>query len=161
MNNFVRRFVTIFLFGIVIGFNLSEQSTFNSNFNQKSLVIINSLRGGAKKYPNNFNKNFHRVLRTSFPDSKTRIEFENYQRGFYQSACLKLSLSKNLTPKQQRKLLTIDEQDALNYVNGQGFYSVQQNFRKKPNKFDTRESFLIKMHNESTRTRFLKSSDRI
>jgi len=55
------------------------------------------------------------------------------------------------------KLLSPEEHDPINYFTGQGFYRSQQDFRTEPNIFDTRESFLIKMHDESNRNRFLKS----
>ncbi len=59
--------------------------------------------------------------------------------------------------EDKKKLLSPEEQDAINYFTGQGFYSSQQDFKTKPNIFDTRETFLLKMHNESNRDRFLKS----
>ena len=59
--------------------------------------------------------------------------------------------------KDKMRLLSPQEHDAINYFTGQGFYRSQQDFRTEPNIFDTRESFLIKMHNESNRNRFLKS----
>ncbi len=59
--------------------------------------------------------------------------------------------------KEKMKLLSPQERDAINYFTGQGFYRSQQDFRTKPNIFDTRESFLIKMHDEANRNRFLKS----
>jgi hypothetical protein len=59
--------------------------------------------------------------------------------------------------QDRKKLLSPEEQDAINYFTGQVFYRSQQDFRTKPNMFDTRESFLFKMHNESNRNRFLKS----
>lgn len=62
-----------------------------------------------------------------------------------------------MSMKDKMKLLSPQERDAINYFTGQGFYRSQQDFRTKPNIFDTRESFLIKMHDESNRNRFLKS----
>jgi hypothetical protein len=59
--------------------------------------------------------------------------------------------------ENRKKLLSTEEQDAINYFTGQGFYDSQQDVRTEPNIFDTRESFLFKMHNESNRNRFLKS----
>lgn len=62
-----------------------------------------------------------------------------------------------MSMEDKMKLLSPKERDAINYFTGQGFYRSQQDFRTKPNIFDTRESFLVKMHDESNRNRFLKS----
>jgi hypothetical protein len=59
--------------------------------------------------------------------------------------------------QDRNKLLSPEEQDAINYFTSQAFYRSQQYFRTKPNMFDIRESFLLKMHDESNRNRFLKS----
>lgn len=40
------------------------------------------------------------------------------------------------------------EQDAIDYFSGRGFYKKHQDPSTKPNIFDTRQSFLIKMHNK-------------
>ena len=107
--------------------------------------------------PRNFDKNFHRILRKGFPDSKRRIEFEKSQLEFYKSARSKLYRTPLMGTKEKMKLLSPQERDAINYFTGQGFYRSQQDFRTIPNTFDTRESFLIKMHDEANRNRFLKS----
>ena len=62
--------------------------------------------------------------------------------------------------KDKMRFLFPQEHDAINYFIGQGFYRSKQDFRTEPNIFDTRESFLIKMHNESNRNSFLKSLKR-
>jgi len=59
--------------------------------------------------------------------------------------------------EDKKKLLSPEEQDAINYFTGQGFYRSQQDFRAEANIFDTRESFLLKMQNESNQNRILKS----
>ena len=82
---------------------------------------------------------------------------EKSQLEFYNSARLKLYRTPTLSIKDKMKLLSPQERDAINYFTGQGFYRSEQDFRTKPNIFDTRESFLIKMHDESNRNWFLKS----
>ena len=154
MVRFLKRVMLVFLVGLLVGLSLNH----NFNSDENSISVINSLRGGGnQKYPSNFDKNFHRLLRKGFPDSKRRVEFEESQRKFYNSARLKLYRTPSLTMRDRKKLLSPEEQDAINYFTGQGFYRSQQDFRTKPNIFDTRESFLLKMHNESNRNRFLKS----
>ena len=162
MTKFLKRIVMVFLFGILVGLSLNNNSNseFNSNYN--SITLVNSLRGGGnRKYPKNFDKNFHRILRKGFPDYKRRIEFEKSQLEFYNSARYKLyrtpTMSMKDNMKDKMKLLSPQELDAINYFTGQGFYRSQQDFITKPNIFDTRESFLIKMHDESNRNQFLKS----
>jgi len=158
MTRFLKRIVMVFMFGLLVGLRLNNNSNSEFNLNYNSITLVNSLRGGGnRKYPRNFDKNFHRILRKGFPDSKTRIEFEKSQLEFYNSARLKLYRTPALSIKDKMKLLSPQERDAINYFTGQGFYHSQQDFRMEPNIFDTRESFLIKMHDESNRNRFLKS----
>ena len=158
MTRFLKRIVIVFLFGLSVGLSLNNNSNSDFNSNESSITLVNSLRGGGnRKYPRNFDKNFHRILRKGFPDSKRRIEFGKSQLEFYNSARSKLYRAPTLSMKDKMRLLSPQEHDAINYFTGQGFYRSQQDFRTEPNIFDTRESFLIKMHNESNRNRFLKS----
>ena len=158
MTRFLKRIVMVFLFGLSVGLSLNNHSNSKFNSNENSITLVNSLRGGGNwKYPRNFDKNFHRILRKGFPDSKRRIEFEKSQLEFYNSARSKLYRAPTLSMKDKMRLLSPQEHDAINYFTGQGFYRSQQDFRTEPNIFDTRESFLIKMHNESNRNRFLNS----
>lgn len=57
-------------------------------------------------------------------------------------------------------LLTKDEKDALNYFNGSGFYEYYQNPKIKPNIFEMRQSFLVKMQNPDIRNKFLTTYSR-
>jgi hypothetical protein len=158
MNKLLKRIVIVFLFGLLVGLSLNNNSNPEFHSEDNSITLINSLRGGGnQKYPSNFDKNFHKILRKGFPDSKRRIEFEKSQLEFYNSARSKLYRAPTLSMKDKMRLLSPEEHDAINYFTGQGFYRSQQDFRTEPNIFDTRESFLIKMHNESNRNRFLKS----
>ena len=158
MTRFFKRIVFVFLFGLLVGFNLNNSSNPEFNSDENSITLLNSLRGGGnRKFPSNFDKNFHQILRKGFPDSKRRTEFEKYQLEFYNSARSKLYRAPTLSMKDKMRLLSPEEHDAINYFTGQGFYRSLQDFRTESNIFDTRESFLIKMHNESNRNRFLKS----
>ena len=140
------------MFGLSVGLSLTNNSNSEFNSNENSIILVNSLRGGEnRKYPKNFDKNFHRILRKGFPDSQKHIEFEKYQLEFYNSARSKLYRTPTLSMKDKMRLLSPQEHDAINYFTGQDFYHSQQDFRTKPNILDTRESFLIKMHNESNR----------
>ena len=155
MTKFLKRIIIIFLFGILVGLSLNNNSNSEFNSNENSITLVNSLRGGGnRKYPKNFDKNFHRILRKGFPDSERRIEFEKSQLEFYNSARCKLHRAPIMSMENKMKLLSPQERDAINYFTGQGFYRSQQDFRTKPNIFDTRESFLIKMDDESNRNDF-------
>ena len=158
MNKLLKRIVIVFLFELLVGLSLNNNSNPEFHSEDNSITLVNSLRGGGnRKYPSNFDKNFHKILRKGFPDSKRRIQFEKSQLEFYNSARSKLYRVPTLSMKDKIRLLSPEEHDAINYFTGQGFYRSQQDFRTEPNIFDTRESFLIKMHNESNRNRFLKS----
>ena len=159
MARFLERIVMVFMFGVLVGIILNHTSNSEFNSNENSITLVNSLRGGGnRKYPRNFDKNFHLILRKGFPDSKRRIEFEKSQLEFYNSARLKISRAPyTLTMEDKMKLLSPEERDAIDYFRSEGSYRSLHNFKTPPNIFDTRESFLIKMHDESNRNRFLKS----
>jgi hypothetical protein len=57
------------------------------------------------------------------------------QRKFYNSARSKLYETPTLTMQDKKKLLSPEEEDAINYFTGQLFYRSQQDFRTKPNMF--------------------------
>ena len=156
MIKFKTQIAMVFLFGFSVGLSLSNNSNSEFNSNENSITIINSLRGGGnRKYPRNFDKNFHRIVIKEFSNSKKRIEFEKSQLEFYNSARSKLYRAPNLSMKDKMKLLSPQEHQAINYFTGQCFYSSYQHFRTKPNIFYTRESFLINVHDECYRNRFL------
>jgi len=158
MNQLLKRIVIVFLFGLLVGLSLNNNSNPEFHLENNPITFVNSLRdGGNQKYPSNFDKNFHKILRKGFPDSKRRVEFEKSKLEFYNSARSKLDRAPTLSMNDKMRLLSPEEHDAINYFTGQGFYRSQQDFRTERNIFDTRESFLIKMHNESNRNRFLKS----
>ena len=158
MCRFFKPLMRVFLFGLLVGLSLNHNLNTKFNSEENLISVVESLRGGGnQKYPSNFDKNFHRILQKGFPDSKRRIEFEESQRKFYNSARSKLYRTPTLTMQDRKKLLSPEEQDAINYFTGQAFYRSQQDFRTKPNMFDIRESFLLKMHDESNRNPFLKS----
>lgn len=58
---------------------------------------------------------------------------------------------------KKEETLSSQERDAIAYIEGTGFYSKQQDLRTKPNIFDTRETFLLKMHDKNNRTNFLNA----
>lgn len=124
-----------------------------------SNVIL--LRGGGRKIPKNFDRNFHRIMQQSFPDVPARVDYENTQRKLYNSAIRKLRMASSwdLNP-DPKKILSEAEQNAMDYFNGTGFYKEQQSLRTPPNKFDTRESFLFKMHDPIMRKKFLENRAR-
>ena len=83
MTRLLKRIVIVFLFGLSVGLSLNNNSNSEFNSNENSITFVNSLRGGGnRKYPSNFDKNFHQILRKGFPNSKIRIEFEKSQLEF-------------------------------------------------------------------------------
>lgn len=154
MNKSLKRTVIVFLFGLLVRISPNNNSNREFPSEDNSIPLVNTVRGGGK-YPRNFDKNFHRILRKGFPDSKRRAEFEKSRLELYNSARSKLHRAP--VGMKGEKLLSPEERDAIDYFSSQGFYRSQHHFKTKPNIFDTRESFLIKMHDESNRNRFLKS----
>jgi len=133
------------------------------NFNSQSQKIV-TIRGGAKGYrsrkPKNFDANFHRILQKGFPDWERRIEYEQKQRKLYESAQNKFKMSP-LGISSPDKLLSTEEKDAIAYFQGTGFYADCQKLEERPNVFDTRETFLLKMHNTKMRENFLNGLNRL
>ena len=50
-----------------------------------------------------------------------------------------------------------EEKDAIAYFQRTGFYKYYQKIEKRPNIYDTRETFLLKMHNPEIRDNFLNA----
>lgn len=53
---------------------------------------------------------------------------------------------KRLRIQENSNLYTKEELDAVNYFHGTGFYKKYQDPAMKPNIFDARQTFLLKMH---------------
>ena len=62
--------------------------------------------------------------------------------------------------KEDPKFYTKEERDAMDYLQGNGIYAKYQDKREKYNIFDTRQSFLLKMHDDKFRNDFLNNLNR-
>ena len=104
---------------------------------------------------------FHRRLEKYFPDWEERMAYQKNQTEFYKSArrkkkdLIKLRMADDLNVYSEKEL------DAINYFEGKGFYARYQDPSVAPNIYDTRQSFLLKMHDISSREKFLQSFNRI
>ena len=101
----------------------------------------------------------HRRLEKFFPDWEDRMVYQENREKVYKSAMRKRQEALNLRQKEDFAR-TKDEQDAIDYFLGRGFYRTYQDSSTKPNIFDNRQSFLIKMHNKEMRIDFLESLKR-
>lgn len=121
-------------------------------------TFLVSYWGGCnrKKLTDNYSSRFHKVLKSHFPDMSGRISYESERIKTYHLAQRKLRYYSKF-----KITLTADEQDAINYVKGTGVYENYQKLTTAPNIFDTRQSFLLKMHDPKVRAKFLKSYNRI
>lgn len=99
-------------------------------------------------------------MKKHFPDFKERVEYEKIQVVYYKSAIAKIRAVKNTRKLFKIEFLKPEKKDSINYFNGTGIYEGFQNPESKPNKFDTRSSFLTKMENPILREQFLKSYNR-
>ena len=99
----------------------------------------------------------HARLMKTFPDWEARMNYQKKQEEFYKLAIKKETQLKRLRIKDTSGFYRKEEVDAINYFHGKGFYAKEQDPSVKPNIFDTRQSFLIKMHNPVMRKNFLKS----
>ena len=57
----------------------------------------------------------------------------------------------------KKSYYTKEELNAMDYFQGNGIYTKYQDKREKYNIFDTRQSFLLKMHDDKLRNDFLNS----
>ena len=149
-------FSVYFLF--LVSFNV-----LTPEFHRQSHVVIEQVRGGGREdYPflgkrKKFDLDFHHQLEQYFPDWKERIEYQKKQEEFYKSAIKKEREIKRLGLLNNKNWYTKEELDAMAYFNGTGFYQKEQDPSQKPNIFDTRQTFLLKMHDDKLRNNFLNS----
>ena len=64
---------------------------------------------------------------------------------------------KRLRIQKDFNIWTKDKLDAIAYFEGTGFYQKYQDPKLKPNIFDTRQTFLLKMHDPILPRNFLNS----
>lgn len=118
----------------------------------KQIVIIQTSQGKRKK----INMITHRRLERFFPDWEERIAYQEDREKVYKVAMIKRREALRLRKKENFSR-TKDEQDAIDYFLGRGFYELHQDPSVKPNIFDNRQSFLIKVHDKEIRRNFLKN----
>ena len=155
----------------MLGFFLFHEPIQKSS---QSQIVIEQVRGGARdpekinslnkrislRKIKNFDPTFHRRLKEAFPDWKERMDYQKKQEEFYKSAMRKRKELKKLKIKYNSNFYTKEQLEAIDYFQGTGFYKKQQDSKTKPNKFDTRQSFLLKMHDDKLRNEFLNSLNR-
>ena len=103
-----------------------------------------------------FDLAFHRRLEQHFPDWEERMNYQKKQEEFYKSAMRKQRELKRLRIKNICKFYTKQELDAIDYFHGTGSYKKHQDPAMKPNIFDTRQTFLFKMHDPNAPSRVFK-----
>ena len=109
----------------------------------------------------NIDLNLHRKLEQSFPDWDERMDYQKEREKLYEAAIKRRAQLRQTGLLDLPQRYTDEELDALAYFAGTGFYKSEQDPKKKPNKFDTRQSFLLKVHDEKMRNDFLSSYNRI
>ena len=58
---------------------------------------------------------------------------------------------------KRKEFLKTEELDSLNYICSTSPYNYYRNIKTPPNLFDTRESFLLKMHDPMVRRKWLNT----
>ena len=130
---------------------------------KQSHVVIEQVRGGGREdYPflgkrKKFDLDFHHQLEQYFPDWKERMDYQKKQEEFYKTAMKRKREIKRLRLLDNKDWYSKEELDAMDYFNGNGFYQKNQDPKQKPNIFDTRQTFLFKMHDNKLRNDFLNS----
>ena len=133
-----------------------------SSRNNTTLLVRNPQNNSTETITNKrkFDLTFHRKLEKSFPDWEDRMNFQKKQEKFYKSAMKKQAESRRTRMTDRSNRYTENELDAIAYFRGTGFYARQQDPKMKPNIYDTRQSFLLKMHDDQMRDEFLASFNR-
>jgi hypothetical protein len=134
-----------------ISSKVSTQSNNLMSIPNKNSSVATQSNNLAKK------KAFREMLKEHFPDSNERINYQKEQAKFYRSAQSKIFEAKRTGRAYPEKILSSRERDAIDYFQGTGFYEKYQAPGVKPNIYDTRKSFLLKMENDDEmREEFLK-----
>ena len=130
----------------------------------QSQAVVVQLRAGGSSDKVGIQKmdlDLHRRLERYFPDWEERMAYQEKQAEFYKSALRKKKEIIKLRMIDDSSLYSEKELDSINYFRGKGCYARYQDPSAAPNIFDTRQSFLLKMHDTSAREKFLKSFRRI
>jgi hypothetical protein len=93
---------------------------------------------------------FHRRLEKYFPDWEERMTYQKSQTEFYKSAM-----------RKKKEIIKLRMADDLNFYSEKELDARYQDPSVAPNIYDTRQSFLLKMHDISSREKFLQSFNRI
>ena len=141
-----------------------------SHLNSSQIPVVLKLNGGgsnesselgpkmASKQDQVRTSNKREMLKKHFPDWEERINYQKKQEKNYRSALNRIAEANRLRVKLK---LPAQEQDALDYFNGENFYSYHQSLETPPNIYDTRSSFLLKVEkNREMRENFLKAYNR-
>ena len=96
-----------------------------------------------------------------FLDWSNWIDYQNKQENFYKAAIRRKQEIKRLRVLDKKSYYPKEALDAMNCFQRIGFYSKQQDPKVKSNIFDTRQSFLLKMHDNKLKNEFLDSFNRI
>ncbi len=131
-----------------------------SEFPCQSQAVVVQLRAGSssdKVGSRKMDSDLHRRLERHFPDWEDRMAYEEKQAKCYKSALIKKKEIIRLRMIDDSSLYSEKELDSINYFKGKGSYAKYQDPSAAPNIFDTRQSFLLKMHDTNAREKFLKS----
>ena len=135
---------------VLLVFSPSANSLYSSNMINIAQITLLSPRDSKFNY-----------LRMHFPDWDERAEFEARQKKIYYSSYLRYREAKRTRVEKSFKY-SLEEQDAINYFEGKGFYADKQNLATPYNRYDTRETFLLKMaNNPEMRNKFLETYNRV
>ena len=126
----------------------------NDEKQSQQIPLVLKLNGGGS------NKNEKReMLKKHFPDWEDRINYQKKQEKNYRSALNRVAEANRLRVIKLK--LTAQEQDGLDYFNGEGFYSYYQSLETPTKIYYTRWSFLLKIEkNPEMRKKFLTSYNR-
>lgn len=127
---------------------------------QPSNMCAIQLSGGSdskrdKPLDYRFDEDLHSKWYYTFPDMLSRTKYESKQIKIVQGWNKKCEEARKFSTRKPLKP-TQEEQNAIDYFNGTGMFSNYQKLSTPPNKYDTRNSFVKKMHSRSVREKFFQ-----
>ena len=153
----------------LFGLTLSSLNDMNDSYlmqpnTQPRIEISSALRvppgGRQESKRKKFDLVLHARLMKTFPDWEQRMGYQKKQEEFYKSAMRKKREIERVKNLDNTRYYTKEELNAINYFHGTGFFQEYQDPKLKPNIFDTRQTFLFKMHDDKLRNEFLNSLNR-
>lgn len=151
----------LLIFSLLIGFsyNISidilDQRVSEIELKTNEPIKVLGISYGGKQKPKNFDIKRHRELERTLPDWKERLDWQEGRVKAYETYLQRKREYQRFGTPEFLQHYTPNQLDAIDYFRGTGTYAFHQDLNQPPNIFDSRQSLVLKMHNNEVRTKFL------